>query len=254
MNEMLKKNLVRGLAVVLAVAVVVSIGAQFRDASLKATEDDVAVEAPAPVPEPEVVVQEVIVEAPAPVVEPAPVEEPAPVAEEPAAPEEAAPAAPEEAALEEAAPAEVEEAETEEATLTEENTEEAEEAEAEELEKEPAEEEMICTCGAAEGEPHAEDCPLYVAEEEKEPEEEKPELNVTISFVNLSEGTVKLGSHILLQSQVEGAPEGAELHYQWMCSADGASWEPVAGANGATYAFELTANNNYYYWHLEVTC
>lgn len=247
MNEMLKKNLVRGLAVVLAMAMAVLIGAQFRDASLKATEDDVAMDAPAPVPEPEVVVQEVIVEAPAPVVEPAPVEESAPA-------EEPAPVAEESVASEEAAPAEVEEAETEEATLTEENTEEAEEAEAEELEKEPAEEEVICTCGAAEGEPHAEDCPLYVAEEEKEPEEEKPELNVTISFVNLSEGKVKLGSHILMQSQVEGAPEGAELHYQWMCSADGASWEPVAGANGATYAFELTANNNYYYWHLEVTC
>lgn len=218
MNEMVKKNLVRGLAVALAVALVVPIGAQFRDASLKAAEEDAAAAAPAPAPAPQVVVQEVVVQAPAPapVVEaaPAPAAEaapaPAPAAEAaaPAPAEEAAPApagesgAAEQAAPTEEKPAPAEGEKPEETAEPEEDkpegTEQAEEAKPEEgaeekPEKEP-EEEKTCTCGAEEGQPHAPECPLYA---EEKPETEETEAEVVITYTAGQGGSVSVSSEKL---------------------------------------------------------
>lgn len=236
LNEKMKKNLLRGLAVLLALALVIGIGTQFRGGSLKATDEDEAA-TPAEEATHEVEILEV-------------------------APEDAEQA--EEA--ENAEAAEGEEAENAEAVEGEEEenaeaVEDEEEENAEAVEDEEAEnaeavegEEAENAEAVEDEEENAEAAETEEEQAEEAEEEEKPELTVTISFENLSEGKVKVGSRIRLNSIVEGAPEGAELHYQWQCSADGENWINVENGNNATYEFELTEENNYYHWHLEVTC
>lgn len=237
LNEKMKKNLLRGLAVLLALALVIGIGTQFRGGSLKATDED---EAATPVEEATHEVE---------ILEVAP--EDAEQAEEA---ENAEAAEGEEAENAEA----VEDEEEENAEAVEdEEVENAEAVEGEEAENaEAAEGEEAEIAEEAEGEEteNAEEAETEEEQAEEAEEEEKPELTVTISFENLSEGKVKVGSRIRLNSIVEGAPEGTELHYQWQCSADGENWINVENGNNATYEFELTEENNYYHWHLEVTC
>lgn len=226
MKDMMKKNLTRGMAVVLAAALVIPMTLQFRDASLKATDEDAAAEAPVVAEAPQVVVEEVYVPAPEPIPEPVP--EPAPAAEPEA---EETPAAESAQESEDKQPAESADAKTcscdaaegephkpgcplyqpaqeEKTDVTEdpEKTETEETEEAEDPEKEPEEiEEIECTCGAAEGEPHAEDCPMAQIPEE-EPEEE-PEAEVTITYTAGEGGTVSLTSETLKEESED--PQGS---------------------------------------------
>jgi len=131
---------------------------------------------------------------------------------------------------------------------------------------EPEVTEPACTCGAAEGQPHAEDCPLYEepactcgAEEGQPHAEECPlyeepiELDVTIAVENLSGGEITFGSRIRLIANVSNAPEDAALAYRWSYSLDGENWNAIDGATAVYYDLTLDETNNQYYWQVAVT-
>lgn len=237
------KYLIGAAAVMLALVMVVGIGTQFGDSSLKATDED---ENATPIEETTIDVQ---------VLEIAPEEEePAEAAEETVAPEVT------ETVEETAAEPETSIEDTEEAAEPENAVEETEEAvepenAVEETEKavEPAAA-VKDTEEAAETEKPAEEDKKIEEDEETEEEkvEEDTELQVSIYFINLSEGKVKYGSRIQLISQVSGAPEGCELRYQWQCSTDGGNWVDVQNGNGATYEFVLDETNAGQYWRVLV--
>ncbi len=131
---------------------------------------------------------------------------------------------------------------------------------------EPEVTEPVCTCGAEECQPHAEECPLYVAPTcacgaadgqshaaECPLYEEPVELDVTITVENLSGGEIAFGSIVRLNANVSNAPEGADLSYQWFYSLDGENWNAISGATAAHYDFTLNETNNCYYWQVAVT-
>ncbi len=132
---------------------------------------------------------------------------------------------------------------------------------------EPEVTEPACTCGAEEGQPHAAECPLYEeptctcgAEEGQPHAEECPlyeepiELDVDITLTNLSGGEIAFGSNLRLTAKVSNAPEGAVLTYQWFYSLDSVNWQVIDGATAADYDFTLNEENNQYYWRVVAKC
>ncbi len=132
---------------------------------------------------------------------------------------------------------------------------------------EPEVTEPACTCGAVEDQPHAVECPLYEeptctcgAEEGQPHAEECPlyeepiELDVDITLTNLSGGEIAFGSNLRLTAKVSNAPEGAVLTYQWFYSLDSVNWQVIDGATAADYDFTLNEENNQYYWRVVAKC
>lgn len=231
MNEKMKKALLRAVAVAAAAALTVSLSAHFRDGALKASEEDEPAEISAVEETQEVVVQEV------------PIEE---IPEEIVIPEE------------EALPAESEEEPAAEAAEPAEEageTAQSEEAETEDPEAKSKEEtEPECTCEAAEDEPHAYGCPLYVepeeAAEETAEEEALPELDVVMTVTVMDGGELAYGKHVRLTAVVSGAEE-SEVDYMWFYSVGGSDWIPI-GSNSPYFDLILDETNGQYSWKVSV--
>lgn len=219
MNEKMKKILLGGIAGLVALSLVISIGAQFGDSSLKATdEDQEAVEAAQEESQEHVVqVVELPLVEPAPAAEPAeqeqaaaPVEEsvqePAPEPAPAPAPEEQAPAAEPAEQEQAAAPAEESAQEPAAEQTTEEKPEEAEKAENTE-DGEAAE-------TAEEGDEAEETEETEATEETEEPEEE-----VTITYSASEGGTVSAASeNVAAESgEAKGATAAAKEGWHFVC-------------------------------------
>ena len=59
------------------------------------------------------------------------------------------------------------------------------------------------------------------------------------------------GEQITLSSQIEGFEDVSGMAYQWMAD-KGAGFEPVSGANGASYTFTADEENMGWNWRLMV--
>ena len=240
----MKKSIKSGIAVALALAVVVSAGIYSNDAKLKASDENVYEEQPAEVT-PATEVHEIIIDIPAAPAEPEPVAEPEAPAEDPApaaAEESAAPAEENNGAAEETeVPAE---AETEETAAPAEEIEEAEEPEAAEAPAEEAEESEESE-DAEEPEESEED------EEPAEEDEEEPELRVWITTSLDGVESVESGTVITLTAHLEGF-EDIEYTVQWQKSLNGIDWEDEIGATELVYRFALTEANDDYIWRIMI--
>lgn len=205
MNEKMKKILIGSIAGLVALSLVISIGTQFGDSSLKATDEDEEAVASAHEESQEHVVQ--VIELPEPVeVPPAPAPVPAP-AEPAPAPAEPTPA-PAEPAEEQAAPAEMTELTAEVTEPSEEKAAEAQELPDEEVAEEAEEAEE--TEEKAEAEETEETEP-----EETEPEETEPEEEVTITYSASEGGSVSAASETLAAESGEAGGSTAVAEEGW---------------------------------------
>lgn len=87
---------------------------------------------------------------------------------------------------------------------------------------------------------------------EKEAEEEKTVGTVKISSNVDASQPIEKGTKITLTATTEGF-KGGTIHYQWMRTQDGSTWENIEGANSSKYTFEMNEDNNGYQWKVRVT-
>ncbi len=249
----MRHNKVLRICLIMALAVALVGMTMARTSVLKATDTSDA-DYSAPAPTAESVIQSISI--PAPTETPVPTEAPA-ATETPAASEPVVSEATEPTGTEATEAAGHEEAEVTEATQT-----------TEPVASEAAE--PTCTCAAAEGQPHTEECPLYIEPEATEPActcgaeegaahgaecplyEEPAELDVSIKITNLSDGEIYFGSRIRMTAVVANPPEGAQLTYQWYYSLDGENWKTINGETAADCEFTLDEVNNNYHWRVVV--
>lgn len=96
-------------------------------------------------------------------------------------------------------------------------------------------------------------CGAEIATEEAEEEIEKK----TVGTVKISSNVdasqpIEKGTKITLTATTEGF-KGGTIHYQWMRTQDGSTWENIEGANSSKYTFEMNEDNNGYQWKVRVT-
>ena len=89
-------------------------------------------------------------------------------------------------------------------------------------------------------------------EVEQPKESGQDELSVSI-YVAYSGDQPYYGSTIQLLSLVAGAPEDAQLSYQWQYKDVSGEWQNVPGATSSTYEYVLDETNDDYAWRLVVT-
>ena len=90
------------------------------------------------------------------------------------------------------------------------------------------------------------------AEEQPQESDKAAEMSVSI-YVAYSGDQPYYGSTIQLLSLVAGAPEDAQLSYQWQYKDASGEWKDVPGATASTYEYVLDETNDDYAWRLVVT-
>ena len=96
---------------------------------------------------------------------------------------------------------------------------------------------------------------LDTQKEEDEPETvnpQTPKAEKKVTIFSSRRATMEMGEPVVLTSRLEGF-EGCEIRYTWTCDKhDGQGFQPVPGANGATYSFSATAESLSWDWQLKV--
>ena len=90
------------------------------------------------------------------------------------------------------------------------------------------------------------------AREQQEAQEKNinKETTTTAIYTSRQDSTLP-GEQITLSSQIEGFEDVSGMAYQWMAD-KGAGFEPVSGANGASYTFTADEENMGWNWRLMV--
>ena len=92
------------------------------------------------------------------------------------------------------------------------------------------------------------------AAREQQEAQEKQEINqenMRVTIYTSRQDSTLPGEQITLSSQIEGFEDVSGMAYQWMAD-KGAGFEPVSGANGASYTFTADEENMGWNWRLMV--
>ena len=90
------------------------------------------------------------------------------------------------------------------------------------------------------------------AREQQEAQEKKiNQENMKVTIYTSRQDSTLPGEQITLSSQIEGFEDVSGMAYQWMAD-KGAGFEPVSGANGASYTFTADEENMGWNWRLMV--
>ena len=91
-------------------------------------------------------------------------------------------------------------------------------------------------------------------EAQEKQEEQKKQINqenMRVTIYTSRQDSTLPGEQITLSSQIEGFEDVSGMAYQWMAD-KGAGFEPVSGANGASYTFTADEENMGWNWRLMV--
>ena len=91
-------------------------------------------------------------------------------------------------------------------------------------------------------------------EAQEKQEEQKKQINqenMRVTIYTSRQDSTLPGEQITLSSQIEGFEDVSGMAYQWMAD-KGAGFEPVSGANGASYTFTADEENMSWNWRLMV--
>ena len=88
-------------------------------------------------------------------------------------------------------------------------------------------------------------------EQQEEQKKQINQENMKVTIYTSRQDSTLPGEQITLSSQIEGFEDVSGMAYQWMAD-KGAGFEPVSGANGASYTFTADEVNMGWNWRLMV--
>ena len=88
-------------------------------------------------------------------------------------------------------------------------------------------------------------------EQQEEQKKQINQENMKVTIYTSRQDSTLPGEQITLSSQIEGFEDVSGMAYQWMAD-KGAGFEPVSGANGASYTFTADEENMGWNWRLMV--
>ena len=88
-------------------------------------------------------------------------------------------------------------------------------------------------------------------EQQEEQKKQINQENMKVTIYTSRQDSTLPGEQITLSSQIEGFEDVSGMAYQWMAD-KGAGFEPVSGANGASYTFTADEENMSWNWRLMV--